>query len=68
MSAGGTRLTALTKELWTQWHQTKESWHDAKTEEFERRFLSELFSSVDKAAHVIEQLDHLIAKIKKDCE
>ena len=68
MSASGSRLAALTKELRAQWYQTKESWADAKTQEFERRFLAELFASVDKSVTVIEQLDKLIANIRHDCE
>jgi hypothetical protein len=68
MSASGARLGALTKELYVQWQHTKDSWHDDKAREFERQFLQELFTSVDKTVTVIEQIDKLIAKIKKDCE
>jgi hypothetical protein len=41
---------------------------DAKSHEFEHQYLEELFASVDRAVLVIEQLDKLILKIKKDCE
>lgn len=68
MSASGSRLAALTKELRVQWLQTKEYWEDAKAREFEQRFLAELFGSVDKTVTVIEQLDKLITNIKSDCE
>ncbi len=68
MSSSGTRLAALTKELYIQWHQTKQSWHDEKAREFEQKFLSELFAAVDKAVAVTEQIDKLIVKLKKDCE
>ena len=68
MSASGARLEALTKDLRVQWQQTKEYWVDAKSHEFEHKFLDELFASVDRAVRVIEQLDKLILKIKKDCE
>ena len=68
MSASGARLEALTKELRAQWFRTKEYWTDAKCAEFEARYLEELFSSVDRAVLVIDQLDKLVAKIKKDCE
>ncbi len=68
MSANGARLEAITKELRVQWQQTKNFWSDAKSAEFERRYLEELFSSVDRAVGVIDQLDKLITKIKKDCE
>jgi hypothetical protein len=68
MNANGTRLSAITKELWRQWQETKEYWQDTKSQEFERRYLEELVASVDKAVGVIEQLDKLIMKIRKDCE
>ena len=68
MNASGTRLGAITKELWNQWQQTKEHWKDAKSNEFEHKYLEELVANVDKTVMVIEQLDKLIGKIKKDCE
>ena len=68
MSAQGSRLAGITKELWGQWQQTKSSWRDNKAQEFEDKYLAELMSSIDKTVGVIEQLDKLINKIKKDCE
>jgi len=68
MNASGGRLAALTKDLWAKWQQTRESWSDANSIEFERRFLQELNISVDKTVAVIDQLDKLLAKIKTDCE
>ena len=68
MSANATRLSAVTKELWRQWQQTREDWQDAKSLEFQRKYLEELVSSVDKTVSVIEQLDKLVMKIRKDCE
>jgi hypothetical protein len=68
MSGTGSKLMAITKELSSQWQQTKEHWRDAKSEEFERQYLEELFVSVDRAVTVMEQLDQLLAKIRHDCE
>jgi len=68
MNPNATRLTALTKELWLQWQQTKNYWRDAKAQEFEQKYLSELVSSVDKTVAIMEQLDKLTSRIKKDCE
>ena len=68
MNASGTRLAALTKELWLQWQRTRDDWDDAKSQEFEHKYLQELNASVDKSVTVIEQLDKLITKFKKDCE
>jgi len=68
MKASGSRLAGLTKELRAQWQDTKNYWKDAKSQEFERRYMEELLASVDRAVTVIEQLDKLATKIRKDCE
>lgn len=68
MNASGTRISGLTSELWLKWQETKELWQDQKALEFERNYLGELRPSVDKTVDVIEQLDKLLTKIRKDCE
>jgi hypothetical protein len=68
MKGSGSRLAGLTKELRNQWQDTKVYWKDAKSEEFENRFMEELLASVDRTVTVIEQLDKLVTKIRKDCE
>ena len=68
MSASGSRISAVTKDLWVQWQQAREYWRDAKSEEFERKYLAELTASVDKAAAVFDQLDKLVMKVRSDCE
>ena len=68
MNASGARLEALTRELRLQWLQTRENWDDAKSREFEQTYLQELFAAVDRAVVVMDELEKLITKIKKDCE
>jgi hypothetical protein len=68
MSAAGGKLGAVTKVLSTQWQDTKHYWKDSKCEEFERQYLDELFTSVDKAIGIMEQVEKLVAKIRSDCE
>ena len=68
MSGNGAKLMALTKQVSSEWQRTKESWKDQKVREFERQYLEELRSSVDKAVSVMEQVDKLVAKIRSDCE
>jgi len=68
MSGAGQRIGALTKDLVNRWQQTRESWRDDKALEFERQYIEELTSGVDKAMQVIDQLDKLMAKIRSDCE
>ena len=68
MNANGSRLFALTRELWRQWEQTREYWQDSKSQEFQQRYLEDLLNTVDKTVAVIEQVDKLVVKIRKDCE
>jgi hypothetical protein len=68
LRTNGTRLAMVTKELMTKWRETREYWKDAKSEEFEKKYMDELQASVDTAVIVIEKLDKIISKIRKDCE
>jgi hypothetical protein len=68
MKASGNKLTAITRELWAQWQQTKTSWKDERSLEFERRYMEELLASVDRTVTVMDQLEKVITKVRKDCE
>ncbi len=68
MSASQNRLASLTNGLRAEWEQTKHSWNDAKSREFEQQFLTELFSAVNQTINHIEALERVLAKIHQDCE
>jgi hypothetical protein len=68
LAGGKSRLVAITKELSLKWDQTKNYWRDAKSREFQQRYMTELFANVDKTVTVIEKLDELLTKVRKDCE
>ena len=68
MTANKSRLSGLTKEILLKWQETRESWQDAKSVEFERQYIAELSADVDSAAAVIEQLDKVLAKMRSECE
>jgi hypothetical protein len=68
MKASASRLGGLTRELWMQWQQTKDYWHDNRAREFESKYMEELVATVDRTVTTIEQLDKLVAKVKRDCE
>ncbi len=68
MNAPGTRLGALTKDLWMRWQETRQHWDDSQSREFEAKYLHELVSSVDRSMVVVEELDKVVAKIRSDCE
>lgn len=68
MNAGQNRLMGLTKELRTDWEETKQYWNDAKSQEFEKRFLEELMASANQAIANIDALERAITKVRADCE
>lgn len=68
MNASASRLSGITRDLWNRWLDTKTAWRDVKGQDFEEKYLVDLVSSADKTVAVIEQLDKLLLKIKKDCE
>jgi thymidylate synthase len=68
LTSSRARLSALTKTLLVEWDQTKETWRDAKSQEFEHRYMEELRSNVERASIIIDQLDKLVTKVRSDCE
>ena len=68
MNASQNRLMGLTKELRAEWEQTRQHWNDAKSLEFEKRFLNELITGVNQAIADIDALEQVLTKIRNDCE
>jgi hypothetical protein len=68
LSGSKSRLVGVTTELMLQWENTRVYWQDAKSREFERRYIQELAVRVDKAVTVIEKLDELLKRVRSDCE
>lgn len=62
------RLVGLTKELAADWAVTKESWRDAKSLEFEKRYLEDLMAGVNAAVTNIDALERILGKIHDDCQ
>ena len=68
LSGSRSRLAAISKELSLRWLETKYYWKDTKSQEFEQRFMDDLLARVDKTVTVIEKLDQVLSKVRKDCE
>jgi len=68
LSGSKNRLVAITKELSNRWDETKNYWRDAKSQEFDQRYMTELFANVDKTVTVMDKLNELLTKVKNDCE
>jgi hypothetical protein len=61
-------LTQNARELSERWHATKAHWRDAKALEFEKQYLEQLPSLVSKSSSIMNDLEVLLKKIRKDCE
>ena len=61
------QLMALTKDLLRTWERTRSVWKDGKADAFERDYIKELESSVNRAVHGMEKLDAILKKVRKDC-
>ncbi|MFV1996172.1 MAG: hypothetical protein ACC661_12110 [Verrucomicrobiales bacterium] len=62
------QLMMLTKELRNEWLRTREHWQDAKCQQFDSDYMIPLREGVNGAGNVIEELEKLLTKIRKDCE
>jgi hypothetical protein len=68
LRANASRLTAVTRDLSNQWQETRQYWRDTKSEEFQKKYLEELFATVERTVAIMEELDKLLLKIRTDCE
>jgi hypothetical protein len=63
-----TRLATLTKILANDWRNTKDHWQDKQAIQFEKKYISGLLQNVTSSIEIIDKLDKMITKVKKDCE
>jgi len=68
LSGNKGRLVGLTRDISLRWAETKDHWRDARSEEFERRFMVELSAGVSRTVIILEKLDELLKKVRNDCE
>jgi hypothetical protein len=68
LAASKARLDGLTRELSARWAETKERWLDAKSREFEQRFMDELLSAVSRTGTSIDDLEKVLTKVRHECQ
>jgi hypothetical protein len=61
-------LGEATKVLLTDWQQTRATWSDAKSLEFEKIYLEPLPALVAQVSVAVEELNLLLSKVRHDCE
>jgi hypothetical protein len=70
MSAAGnaSNLAQAARALANEWQQTKSSWHDVKSQDFEQTYLEPLPGHVERAIMVMAEIDQILKKIRSECE
>ena len=68
LAGSKSRLVGSARELSMKWAETKNYWRDQKCQEFEHRYMEDLFIRVDKTVAIIEKLDEILKKVRSDCE
>ena len=62
------KLGKSTKQLLGSWDEAKHSWRDAKSREFEEKYIAPLPTAVESAMKVMMELDKVLTRIRNDCE
>jgi hypothetical protein len=70
MSLGASKslLQESQRELFARWEETRASWRDGKSDDFEHEYLAGLPQALAGATRIIEELDQLLAQIHADCD
>lgn len=61
-------LAKATRDLHVSWQQTAPHWSDARAQEFEKKYITPLSDALTSSSSIIEELDQLLTKIRRDCE
>ena len=70
MSVAGNkaRIATATRELAVRWQEAQQHWRDVKSQEFDQRYMQELFARTGNVLEAVEKLEELVKKIRKECE
>jgi hypothetical protein len=61
-------LIQAVKDLSVEWQETKASWRDLKSQEFERNYLEEIPDHAARATAIMGEIEILLRKVRSDCE
>lgn len=66
--ANGVKLGRATKQFLQSWERVKVHWRDRKAADFEKDYIQGLPEEINKAAKVIEEIDKILTRARRDCE
>jgi len=67
-TVSASNLHAAFKDFGVAWEEVRVHWRDIKSHEFEDKYIKELPGQIAQVRNVMEELDHLLRKVRNDCE
>ncbi len=61
------KLIQAAKNLLAQWQQAREAWRDDNCQQFDKKYMTPLESSIRAAAMAMERMDTMLDSAQKDC-
>lgn len=61
------KLIQAAKQLMTDWQQAKEAWRDDNCQQFDKKYMTPLESSIRAAAQAMERMDTMLDGAQQDC-
>jgi len=62
------KIAGSLRDLFLLWANTKVSWNDPVSQQFEETFLLPMEGDLRQAASAMDQMASILAKVKHDCE
>jgi hypothetical protein len=61
------KLIQAAKKLLAEWQQVQEAWRDDNCQQFDKKYMAPLESSIRAAAQAMERMDTMLASAQQDC-
>ena len=68
VSSSRSLLVRSSRDLIEAWRETERHWRDARANKFYKEFIADIPKSSATAANIIQDIDAILAKIRRDCE
>ena len=67
VTVGRAKLKNALRDLLVRWQETRQVWHDARTEQFEKQFIDPLEPQARAALGAMDRMAAVIAQAERDC-
>ena len=61
------KLIQAAKKLMADWQQAKEAWRDDNAQQFDKKYMSPLESSIRAAVLAMERVESMLESAQQDC-